>query len=406
MSVIDNQSRNTNLFEFIAMVAAMSALVALTIDAMLPGLPAIGQDLNVTDANHTQLVITFIFIGMVIGSLFFGPLSDSIGRKPAISISMVVFLIGSFIAWQSESFTTMLVSRIIQGLGVAGPRIIAIAMVRDRFEGNHLARVMSFINALFILMPAIAPSIGQAMLAIANWRAIFVLFMVVGVCIWIWVAIRQPETNLVENRKPFSLKIVWASFLVVITTRTTLFYTIALGALFGAFLGYLSASQQIFEQSFGVVSDFPKYFAILALGFGSASLLNAKIVMMWGMRSIVLKSLSVFVVASVIFGLTCLYYDGYPPINIFMVFAMITFMSLSIAFGNLNAMSMNPLGAHAGMGAAVISALSTSIALPIGIFSGLLYDGRLYAIAISFALCGSIALAITVRVGAEKVATG
>ena len=194
MSVIDNQSRNTNLFEFIAMVAAMSALVALTIDAMLPGLPAIGQDLNVTDANHTQLVITFIFIGMVIGSLFFGPLSDSIGRKPAISISMVVFLIGSFIAWQSESFTTMLVSRIIQGLGVAGPRIIAIAMVRDRFEGNHLARVMSFINALFILMPAIAPSIGQAMLAIANWRAIFVLFMVVGVCIWIWVAIRSLRT--------------------------------------------------------------------------------------------------------------------------------------------------------------------------------------------------------------------
>lgn len=402
MDISNTRGSNTSLFEFIAMVATMSALVALTIDAMLPGLPDIGRDLNVADANHTQLIVTFIFIGMVIGSLFFGPLSDSIGRKPALSISMMVFLLGSVIAWQSESFTTMLVGRIIQGLGVAGPRIIAIAMVRDRFEGNHLARVMSFINGLFIIMPAIAPSIGQFTMALAGWRAIFILFIVVGVFTWVWVMVRQPETNRAENRKPFSLKTVKASFMVVVTTRTTLFYTIALGALFGSFLSYLSTSQQIFEQAFGIVADFPKYFAALALGFGLASLLNAKIVMIWGMRTIAIKSLSLFVLTSVIFGLSSVYYDGYPPVSIFMVFAMITFMALSISFGNLNAMSLDPLGAHAGMGAAVISALSTTIALPIAIFSGSLYDGSLYVLALSFSVCGLIALAISIGINPDK----
>jgi len=395
MPTASNGNRNTGLAEFIALVAAMSALVAITIDAMLPGLPAMGIDLAVSDQNHTQLVIAFIFIGMVIGSLFFGPLSDSIGRKPAISISMVVFLIGSFIAWQAESFTTMLISRVIQGLGVSGPRIIAMAMVRDRFAGNQLARVMSFINAVFILMPAVAPSIGQAILVFAGWRAIFVLFMVFGLAVWVWISIRQPETNPKSQRKPFAISLIWQSFLAVITTRTTLLYTIALGALFGSFLGYLNASQQIFEQSFGIVDQFPMYFAMLALAFGSASLMNAKMVMKWGMKAIAEKSLTVFVVASVVFFIVCVIFEGYPPFWLFMAFALVTFMALSVSFGNLNAMSMDPLGAHAGMGAAVISSLSTSIALPIGILSGQMYDGRLYVMALAFSMCGAIALAIT-----------
>ena len=262
-------------------------------------------------------------------------------------------------------------------------------------NSNQLARVMSFINAVFILMPAVAPSIGQAILVFAGWRAIFVLFMVFGLAVWVWISIRQPETNPKSQRKPFAISLIWQSFLAVITTRTTLLYTIALGALFGSFLGYLNASQQIFEQSFGIVDQFPMYFAMLALAFGSASLMNAKMVMKWGMKAIAEKSLTVFVVASVVFFIVCVIFEGYPPFWLFMAFALVTFMALSVSFGNLNAMSMDPLGAHAGMGAAVISSLSTSIALPIGILSGQMYDGRLYVMALAFSMCGAIALAIT-----------
>ena len=182
------------LGEFVAMMALMTSLVAMAIDLMLPALADIGADLGVQQDNANQLVLTMIFLGLALGQLFYGALSDSIGRKPAIYLGYAVFFAGTLLSIFAVSFPMMLAGRLMQGLGVAGPRGVSMALIRDRFEGRAMAQVMSFITVVFILVPVIAPTLGQAILLIADWRAIFVALFLLGVVSLLWFALRQPET--------------------------------------------------------------------------------------------------------------------------------------------------------------------------------------------------------------------
>jgi len=396
-------TRSVGTKEFIALVASMTALVALSIDAMLPALPNISSDLNLVDKNDAQLVIAFIFIGMAIGPVWFGPLSDSIGRKRAIYIGFVLFVFGSLIAWFSESFEWLLAGRIIQGLGVSGPRIVAMAMVRDCFKGNEMARVMSFVTAVFIIVPALAPSVGQLVVSISSWRHIFLLFVIITLSIWGWLSVRQTETLNPDNIRPFNLRMIVESGLTVLSIKKTRYFTVATGLVFGSFMGYLNSSQQLFQDIYRVGDKFPLYFAVLALGFGGSSLLNARLVMRFGMHFLAQRAVQILMVWSYAFLAYSYVFDGVPPFFSFLVFAMLSFMFVAITFGNLNAMAMEPLGHVAGMGAAFISTLSTLIALPIGILVGQAFNQTLLPVLVGFTLCSTLAWIIIIYAGRDPV---
>lgn len=287
--------------EFVTLTALIISLVALSIDVMLPALQQIGGELGAPRANDAQLVITALFVGLALGQVFFGPLSDSVGRKPAIYAGLLLFIIGCLMSILATDFTVMLAGRVLQGLGAAGPRSVTVALVRDQYEGRAMARVMSLVMAVFIMVPALAPGIGQIILAIAHWRAIFGFMLVVAVVSLVWFALRQPETLAPERRARFSPGRILLAVRETCTSRVAFGYTLASGLIFGAFVGYLNSAQQIFQIQYGLGALFPLYFGALALAIGGASLVNARLVLRHGMRRISAWALGLLTGLSLVF---------------------------------------------------------------------------------------------------------
>jgi len=272
--------------EFVILIALIISLVALSIDAMLPALPQIAADLGVVEINDSQYVISIFFAGMALGQMFFGPMSDSVGRRPAILAGFAVFALGCLLSIAAASFEQMLIGRFLQGLGAAGPRIVSVALVRDQFKGREMARVMSFVMSVFILVPVFAPAIGQLILSVADWHFIFAMFLALALTVVAWFWKRQPETLAQENRIRFSFVGLLLDIQAISRIRAALGYTLTMGFVFGAFVGYLSSSQQIFQVQYRLFELFPLYFGILACSIGCASLLNARLVMRFGMRAL------------------------------------------------------------------------------------------------------------------------
>ena len=379
--------------EFVPLIALLMALVALSIDAMLPALPDIGADLGAAQRNDVQLVVTSLFLGLGFGQLLFGPLSDFIGRKPAICAGLALFMAGCVVSILAPTFELMLAGRVLQGIGVAAPRIVSVALVRDQYEGRRMARIMSFAMAVFILVPTLAPALGQGILLIADWRAIFVTLFASAAIAGIWLMLRQPETLPAERRARFSLRALAGSAVEVLRIRATLGYTLALGFAFSPFVAYLSAAQQIFQDAYGVGSLFPVYFGALALAFGAASLVNSHLVMRYGMR----RLSSIAAIGATLVSLASwagtFAFDGLLPLWMFVVTLMLVFAAVGLLFGNLNALAMQPLGHVAGVGAAIVALLSTLISVPLGGLIGYGFDGTLYWLLGSFALFGAATFA-------------
>jgi DHA1 family bicyclomycin/chloramphenicol resistance-like MFS transporter len=224
----DSSSNQPGFTEFVVLVALIISLVALSIDAMLPALPEIAADLEFEQAKDAQFVITMLFIGMGFGQIIFGPLSDSIGRKPAINLGFIIFILGCLLSIFAQDFSDMMIGRFLQGLGAAGPRIVSIALVRDRYEGRIMARVMSFVMTIFILVPVIAPSIGQLIITYSDWRSIFILFLLLTLIVLTWFSIRQPETLPPERRIGFSMRQVLRDIKAICSIPVALGYTITM----------------------------------------------------------------------------------------------------------------------------------------------------------------------------------
>jgi DHA1 family bicyclomycin/chloramphenicol resistance-like MFS transporter len=379
----------------------MTAAAALAIDAVMPALGLIGAALNVQSENDNQLIISLLFAGMALGQLIYGPLSDSIGRKSAIYIGFGLYIAGAVIAVLSTSLPVMLAGRFLQGFGAAGPRIVSVALIRDLYEGRMMASVMSFVMSIFIFVPAIAPALGEGLLYLWGWQAIFGLFISVAVLTLLWFALRQPETLPAAQRAPFSLKHIAAGIIETCKNPTAFGYTVAMGFVFSAFVGYLSSAQQIFQNTYRTGAMFALYFGVFALSIGLASFVNARLVLRFGMRPLSTVALVVLALVSVAFLGTAAAFEGVPPFWSFMAYGVITFFCLGMLFGNLNAMAMEPLGHIAGIGSAVVGSLSTLIAVPIGVTVGQLYDGTIFALVGGFALLGAVALAV-VRVTARR----
>jgi DHA1 family bicyclomycin/chloramphenicol resistance-like MFS transporter len=377
--------------EFIIVMASLMSLVALSIDALLPALNDIGLSVGITDSKDNQLLITMIFLGLGFGQLISGPLSDSFGRKPIIYIGFIVFTLASLVCIFSTSIEMMVFGRILQGIGLSAPRTISIAMVRDRFSGNHMARVMSFVVVIFLLVPVIAPAIGKIMLNLYGWRFIFYSQLIFGFFVMIWVWKRQPETLKVTNRKKITPSLFIDGIKEFIKHKYAVVFTLFSGFVTGSFMVYLSASQQIFQEQYNLVEEFPYIFAGLAIGIGIATFLNGTFVMKLGM----FKLVSIFTVLFTIIPLVyiLLYYgEPNPSSTILIGFFVLEFFALGFLFGNTRALAMEPIGHIAGIGAAINGFVSTIMAVPIATYIGSFLDKTALPLFIGFFVCGVIAI--------------
>ena len=380
--------------EFVVLMALLMSLVALSTDAILPSLGVLGRELGHTKPQDLQQVVTMLFAGLAIGQLFYGPLSDQIGRKKAIYIGLVLFVIGNLLSWSSTSYSQLLLGRFLQGLGAAGPRIVLIALVRDMFAGRAMARVMSFVMGVFIFVPVVAPIMGQAVAHVAGWRAIFFSFILLSAIGGIWLFLRQNETLSPEKRIPITPASLWHGTKVVFSTPSCLGYLIASGFVAGPFILYLSTAQDLFQTSYGVGDLFPYYFAGLAFSIGVASFVNSKLVMKFGMRFLARAALGCMIVLASLALLLSSAQGFLPPLWLFVSLFSPLFFCIGILFGNMNALAMEEVGHVAGLASAWIGAISTLLAMGFATLLGQLYDGSILALGGSFAVCGTLTLVI------------
>lgn len=390
--------KSTGQKEFIILMAMLMSMVALTIDAMLPALIQISTSLNAEHINDGQLIVGTVFLGMALGQMIYGPMSDAYGRKPAIYLGIIIFLIGDIISITAQDFNIMLLGRILQGMGAASCRVVTLAMIRDCFEGKEMAKVMSLIMMMFIMVPAIAPAIGQGILLFAGWRSIFIFLLVFGLTAFIWLALRQKETLLDKDRIPLSINNIYSGIKETLSTTSTRNYMISGGIMFGAFIGYLTSSQQILQIQYDLGKLFPIYFGILALAIGTSSFINSKLVMHFSLEKLCIFALAAICGLSLIFfGLTTVF-DGNPSLWFFMPYLIGMFFGFGILFGNFNTLAVQPLGHIAGMANSVISTVQTLISVIIGSFIGQSYDGSVQPLTVGFLVCASLTLVIVIRV--------
>lgn len=383
--------KNRSQAEFVVLMAALMSIVALSIDAVLPALPNIGDHLSVSNPSNNQKIITMIFLGLGMGQLIFGPLSDSFGRKPIVYMGFVVFIIASVICITTKSFEMMIFGRILQGIGLASPRTMCIAMVRDSYSGDYMAKILSIVVMIFILVPVIAPTLGQLLMVYFSWKSIFIFTLGFGVVVMLWFWLRQEETLKEKYKIPYRLSIFKTGTVEFFKIRSAVIYTLLSGLITGSFMVYLSTSQQIFENQYGLADEFPLIFASLAISVGLATFFNSQVVIKYGMRRIVHTAMLSFVGISFVF---LLIYGSQrnPPIEILVGFFALQFFTIGFLFGNLRALAMEPLGHIAGVGSALNGFISTVMAVPIANFIGGFISDSVIPLFTGFLACGFISL--------------
>jgi len=381
--------------EFIALMAFLMANAALSIDAILPGLNSMAISLKIIEANQLQLIVTMILIGLGVGQLVFGTLSDSFGRKPMVYVGVVTFVLASVICVTAQSLEIMLIGRILQGIGLSAPRSISISIIRDSYSGEDMARIMSFITVVFIIVPMVAPMAGQLILQGFTWHYIFLFQIGFIILILIWFAIRQKETLTKAHKKKFSARLFYNGAKEFFSIKQTVIYTIVSGLIGGSFFVYLSASKQVFQDQYELTTTFVYVFGALAFSMGIASLLNSFLVMKIGMKKLATYFLILFCVSSLVYSLL-FYGSTNPSLLVSMLFFAIQFLALGFIFGNIRSLAMEPIGHIAGIGAAINGFVSTLMAVPIAIYIGSFLTDTAYPIFIGFFICSALSLALVV----------
>lgn len=379
--------------EFVAMMAGMMALTALSIDIMLPALGLIQHDYAIADENSRQLVVIVFFIGFSVGQVFFGPISDRIGRKPVLLGGMIVYALATVLCLLSGSFAMLLLARALQGVACAAPRIMAVAVVRDGYQGRRMAEVMSFIIMVFIMVPVLAPMVGSGILLFAGWHMIFVFLLLFALAMLVWSGMRLPESHRVENRHDLSVRWLVDAFLEVVGTRQTLGYALATGTIYGSLVGYISSAQQIFTEVYRVGGWFPVLFGAVAFSISIASLINSRLVMAVGMRRMAHGALVTFTAI----GLVHAGHDllaGTAPLWLFMVLMALNLCAFGLIMPNFNALAMEPMGRIAGTASSFIGAIMSVVGALLGWLVGRLFDGGTLPLALGFGGYGVLALLI------------
>jgi DHA1 family bicyclomycin/chloramphenicol resistance-like MFS transporter len=379
--------------EFVALTAALMALTALSIDIMLPALPQIGSALGLESENDRQLVIILYMAGFACGQIFFGPLSDHFGRKPVLLSGLAIFIAGSLGALLSGSFKMLLAARLLQGIGAASPRVVAVAVVRDLYGGRQMARVMSFAMMVFILIPVLAPSLGQALILLGDWHWTFFVLLATASIVAVWAGLRLPETAEQALGAERALN-VRASFFAAILDPLTMAYGVASGFMFGCLLAYVASAQQIFVEVFHLGQAFPIVFGAIASTMAIASFVNARLVGRLGMRRVSHTALAGFTAVSLV--LLAASAGGVAGLAVFAALVASAFFLFGLIAPNFNAIAMEPQGHNAGMASSVIGSLSTAIGALAGGLVGRSFDGTVLPIAAGFAVCSLITCAIVI----------
>lgn len=385
--------------ERIILYALLTSLTSISIDALLPALRQIGEEVGVAPPLSTQHIISLFIFGMAFGELLVGPLSDAIGRKKALVLGVCLYAVGTITAMLAGSLEIVILGRFLQGMGASGPKIATRARIRDQFEGDAMARVMSFMFMLFILVPMLAPALGQGLISLAGWRSVFGICLVIALLLGIWLVMRHPETLPVAKRIVFRPTLLVRNGGRILSKRRVTLLIIATGIVFGAQLLYLSTAADLFFDAYGIKETFPFYFAVLATGIGLASYLNARLVQKFGMDAMARAAFIGLASVGLLMLLASILWSGRLPLVALMVFGFSAFFAIGILFGNLNAMAMRALGQVAGLGASLIASGSSFIATLYAIGIGSFYDGTAINLAVGFFVAGVSALVLAELAG-------
>lgn len=369
--------------EFIAVCAFLMATIALAVDMMLPAMDVIASEFSLSESWEKPAMILGIFTGLMIGQWVFGPLSDHIGRKPSIQLGLAVFLIGTLVSAFAESYTVLILGRVIQGFGAASARIVTQAMIRDQFSGADMARTMSFVLTIFIFVPVIAPMLGQGLLYVVDWHWLFGILGLFASIMMIWVSTRLPET--LKTPTPFSAEFMWKACKETFANQQSVRFMCAAGISFGGLLAYLSSVQQIFQTYYGVGDWFAPLFGATALSIAAASLLNAHIVRRFGMARISRISFTIQALWSSLFLGASLVSEQLSLIG-WLVYVTPVLFFMGLTFSNLQAVAIQPLGHIAGTASTIIGSTMTALSLLVGFLFAQVFDGQVTPLIVTFLL--------------------
>jgi DHA1 family bicyclomycin/chloramphenicol resistance-like MFS transporter len=390
-ALVSSQHSPMGFPEFVIVIASIMALNPLATDMMLPALSDIRSAFHISAANRLQMVFSIYLVGFAAGQFVMGPVSDRFGRRPVLLGGMAVYCVASVLAIVAPSFENLLLARVLQGLGTSATRVIATSIVRDCYAGRRMASVMSLAMMVFIAVPVVAPSFGQAVLLVSQWRGIFVVLMIYGVLALIWSSFRMPETLPEQKRKSLAISEVLSAFHQTLTNLQTLGYALAAGCVQGSLFAFIFSAQQVFTEIYRLGRYFPLAFAAIALGVAIAAFLNSKFVGRLGMRIISHGALLCFVVvAGVMLAAAIL---EMLPLPLFMALAALMMFSFGLMFANFTSIAMEPQGHIAGTAASLYGSVTTLIGIGIGATIGQFYDGTLLPFATGFFFCTLAALA-------------
>jgi len=371
--------------EFVTLTAILMAIQAIAIDAMLPALPAISQELLSPGDNRVQWVVSAYVLGMGAGQLIWGSLSDRFGRRPVLICGLTVYGIAALASALTRNFEMLLVARLVNGLAAACAVVVR-SVIRDMYSGRSMARVMSLTFIIFMVIPILAPTLGQAILMVWPWRAIFVLFCVFSTVAMVWALLRLPETLPVERRQSLSPRHLVAAAGIALGNRISLGYTLGVTVTFGSVLAYVALAPQIFGTVFGHLSWLPGMFALCAIAMSVASYLNSRLVEQLGMRFISHSALLASIVIALLHFVVVL--EGYERLWTFVLFQALAMGCFGLMVSNFGAMAMEPVGAVAGAGASLQGFVTTSGAAIVGALIGKTFDNSTLPFTIGVLCCG------------------
>lgn len=378
--------------ELVSLLAMLQALQALAIDMMLPALGVMSRDLGVTDPNQRQLVVGIFLVGIGLGALIPGPLADRFGRRPVLFGCLAFYIVPAVACAFVQDFNTLLGLRLVQAVGCSGLAIVPQAIIRDRFEGDRMARLQSMISVIFMTVPMFAPSLGQAVMALLGWRWIFGIMAILASMVTVWIWFRLPETAHRRSQVSTRVNSLAITMIRIAFTRQSIGYVLASTLMMSAIWGFINSSQQLVAEHFGAGTSFPYIFGLMALGMAMASLVNSRIVERFGARRVSQTGLFAFIaIASLQVWLA---FQPGQTLWQFVPLMAANMALLGFMGANFGSIALQPFAENAGAAASVQAFIRTIIASILGAVIGQAYDGSARPIAFALLAAGLLSLGL------------